>query len=89
VGGPERGYDAGKKIAGRKRHLLVDCLGLVLVAVVHSAGLQDYEGARTVLGHVQTKFRRLRCLWADSSQCTSREAGGLLGCAVSKTAMFS
>ena len=66
VGGPERGYDAGKKVAGRKRHILVDCLGLVLVAVVHSAGIQDYEGARAVLGHVRNKFRRLRCLWADS-----------------------
>jgi putative transposase len=66
VGGPERGYDAGKKVAGRKRHLLVDCLGLVLVAVVHSAGIQDYEGARTVLAQVRTKFSRLRHLWADS-----------------------
>jgi putative transposase len=66
VGGPERGYDAGKKIAGRKRHILVDCLGLILVAVVHSAGIQDYEGARRVLAQVQTKFSRLRHLWADS-----------------------
>jgi putative transposase len=67
VGGPERGYDAGKKIAGRKRHVLVDCLGLVLVAVVHAAGLQDYEGARLVLGQVRQKFHRLRHLWADQS----------------------
>jgi putative transposase len=66
VGGPERGYDAGKKVAGRKRHVLVDCLGLVLVAVVHSAGIQDYEGARTVLAQVRTKFSRLRHLGADS-----------------------
>jgi putative transposase len=65
VGGPERGYDAGKQIAGRKRHVLVDCLGLVLVAVVHSAGLQDYEGARLVLAQVRSKFSRLRHLWAD------------------------
>jgi putative transposase len=65
-GGPERGYDAGQKIAGRKRHLLGDCLGLVLVAVVHSAGLQDYEGARTVLAQGRTKFSRLRPLWAAS-----------------------
>jgi putative transposase len=66
VGGPERGYDAGKKVVGRKRHVLVDCLGLVLVVVVHSAGIQDYEGARAVLGHVRRKYWRLRCLWADS-----------------------
>ena len=66
VGGPERGYDAGKQIAGRKRHVLVDCLGLVWVAVVHAAGLQDYEGARLVLAQVRSKFSRLRHLWADS-----------------------
>src|SRR5215218_9149340 len=52
VGGAQRGYDAGKKVAGRKRHLLVDVLGLVLVAVVHSAGTQDYEGGRQVLEHL-------------------------------------
>jgi putative transposase len=66
VGGPERGDAAGKKLAGRKRHVLVDGLGLVWVAVVPSAGIQDYEGARTVLAQVRTKFSRLRHLWADS-----------------------
>jgi putative transposase len=40
----ERGFDAGKKVKGRKRHLLVDTLGLILVAVVHSAAIQDREG---------------------------------------------
>ena len=65
-GGPARGYDAGKKISGRKRHLLVDVMGLVLVAVVHSAGVQDYEGARDVLAHLQHRFHKLRLLWADS-----------------------
>lgn len=65
-GGPERGYDAGKKIAGRKRHVLGDGLGLVLVAVVPSAGSQDYEGARPVLGQVRRQFQRLRCVWAES-----------------------
>ena len=65
VGGPERGYDAGKKMAGRKRHLLVDCLGLVLVAVVPSAGTQDYDGARVVLARLRHQFSRLRHLWAD------------------------
>lgn len=42
----ERGFDAGKKIRGRKRHLLVDTLGLILGVKVHSAGLQDREGAK-------------------------------------------
>ena len=45
----ERGFDAGKKVKGRKRHLLVDTLGLILVAVVHSAAIQDREGAKLVI----------------------------------------
>lgn len=65
-GGPARGYDAGKKVSGRKRHLLVDVIGLVLVAVVHSAGVQDYEGARDVLAPLRHRFSRLRLIWADS-----------------------
>ena len=65
-GGTERGYDAGKKISGRKRHLLVDVLGLVLVAVVHSAGVQDEEGARSVLEQLRHRFSRLRLIWCDS-----------------------
>jgi putative transposase len=65
-GGPERGYDAGKKVAGRKRHVLVDVLGLVLIAVVHSASIQDYDGARLVLAPLRHRFSRLRKIWADS-----------------------
>ena len=42
----ERGFDAGKKICGRKRHLLVDTLGLILGCAVHQAGLQDRDGAK-------------------------------------------
>ncbi len=45
----ERGYDAGKKVTGRKRHLLVDTLGLILVVVVHAANLQDRDGAKMVM----------------------------------------
>src|SRR5271165_7132238 len=47
MGGP-RGYDAGKRIKGRKRHILVDTLGLLLALVVHSAGIQDPAGAKLV-----------------------------------------
>jgi putative transposase len=43
VGGAERGYDGGKKVKGRKRHLLVDTEGLVLKAKVHSAKVMDFE----------------------------------------------
>ena len=45
----ERGFDAGKKVKGRKRHLLVDTMGLLLIVVVHAASIQDRDGAKLVL----------------------------------------
>ena len=66
VGG-ERGYDAAKKISGRKRHLLVDTMGLILTVVVHNAALQDYDGARIVLTRLGAAFARLKVIWADSA----------------------
>jgi putative transposase len=65
-GGAERGHDGAKKTFGRKRHLLVDTLGLLLLAVVHSAGTQDRDGARQVLAPLARRFTRLRKIWADS-----------------------
>lgn len=64
-GGDERGYDAGKKITGRKRHLAVDTLGLVWAVVVHGACRQDYNGARFVFNKLRA-FGRLRVVFADS-----------------------
>jgi putative transposase len=49
VGGPERGYDGAKRLAGRKRHILVDTGGLVLAARVHGADLPDRDGGRRLL----------------------------------------
>ena len=49
VGGEDRGYDAGKKVTGRKRHVAVDTLGLLLAVVVHSADWQDHDGACLLL----------------------------------------
>src|SRR5215208_3796771 len=49
VGGEQRGYDGGKKVKGRKRHLLVDTQGLVLKAKVHAASVMDFEGIKTLL----------------------------------------
>jgi transposase len=63
-GGPH-GYDGGKKVNGRKRHLLVDTLGLLLRVVVHPANVQDREGAKLVLADLRRQFPRLRHLWAD------------------------
>jgi putative transposase len=61
----ERGYDAGKKVKGRKRHLIVDTLGLVLMAVVHTADIQDRDGAKLLLEKIKSKFTRLQLIWAD------------------------
>jgi putative transposase len=67
VGGAERGFDAGKKVTGRKRHLVVDTLGLVLAIVIHSASVQDQDGARLVLARLKEKYRRLKVVFADSA----------------------
>ena len=60
-----RGYDAGKKINGRKRHILVDTLGLLLAVVVTPASKQDRDGAKDVLLAAKGRFPRLRVAWAD------------------------
>jgi putative transposase len=64
VGGT-RGYDGAKKVNGRKRHLLVDVLGLVLRAKVHAADLQDRTGVRQLLEGARERFGRISKLWAD------------------------
>lgn len=66
-GGLERGYDAGKKVSGRKRHLAVDTLGMILIAVVHGADWQDDDGAAFVIARLKAKFQRLKVLFADSA----------------------
>ena len=60
----ERGYDAGKKVDGRKRHLLVDSLGLILRVVVHRADIQDRDGAKLLLERARW-FGWLQVIWAD------------------------
>jgi putative transposase len=59
------GYDAGKRIKGRKRHLIVDTLGLVLKAFVTEANYQDREVASWLVPALPMSFPRLRRLWAD------------------------
>jgi putative transposase len=63
-GGP-RGYDGGKKVQGRKRHLLVDTLGLLLAIVVTPANLSDGQGARMLLEPRRHVFSRIKKLWVD------------------------
>ena len=65
--GGERGYDGGKKITGRKRHIAVDTLGLLLAVVVTSAAIDDAAAAPAVLSQLDRKnFPRLEVIWADS-----------------------
>jgi len=69
-----RGYDAGKRVKGRKRQIVVDTLGLILAVVVHAASIQDRDGARLVLARLAGRFPRLRLIWADGGY-----AGKLIG----------
>src|ERR671911_404816 len=71
VGGQDRGYDGGKKVKGRKRHILVDTEGFVLKAKIHSAKVLDHEGIKTLL-------RRADLIALYSPECLERlsEKGG-------------
>jgi len=61
------GYDAGKKIKGRKRHLLTDTLGHLIAALVHPADIQDRDGAPRLLGTIRRTFPWLRHVFADAA----------------------
>lgn len=73
VGGV-KGYDAGKKVKGRKRHIAVDTLGLLLLVVVHAAHIQDRDGSCDVFHKLSERFSRLVLIWADGGY-----AGQLVG----------
>jgi putative transposase len=60
-----KGFDGGKKVKGRKRHILVDTLGLLIAVVVTSAAVQDYHGAKPVLDRVKGRCPRREVIWAD------------------------
>ena len=61
-----RGFDAAKKVNGRKRHLAVDTLGLLLVVLITAASVQDRDGARPLLWRLRCAHRRVRLVWADA-----------------------
>jgi transposase len=65
VGKPSRGYDAAKKIEGRKRHIATDTLGLILVIVVTAASVQDRDAARHLLWRLAAGFGHISLIWAD------------------------
>ncbi|MCJ0907292.1 IS5 family transposase [Rhodococcus sp. ARC_M6] len=73
-----RGYDAGKKTNGRKRHIAVDTNGLLLAVVVTMAGIQDRDGAVRLLAALRAHFSTVSLVWADGGY-----AGRLIGCAKS------
>ncbi len=66
VGGEQRGYDGGKKVHGRKRHLLVDTEGLVLSAKVHSAKIPEQDGLKMLLESARAGVSHLKHLWLDA-----------------------
>lgn len=64
VGGP-KGYDAGKKVSGIKRHIIVDTQGRIIAAAVHEANIQDRDGAKLVIPKLNDKYPRMEHIWAD------------------------
>jgi transposase len=64
-GGQARGFDMAKRTRGRKRHLVVDTLGLVLVVTVTSAAVQDRPGGRAILARLAAVFPTVGLVWAD------------------------
>lgn len=65
VGTDTRGYDAGKKVNGRKRHIVTDTLGLLVVVLVTAASVQDRDGGRGVLGRAKMAMPSITLVWAD------------------------
>lgn len=65
--------DAAKQIRGRKRHILVDTLGLLLLVVVTATNVQDQNGAKILLSPLATQFRRLRLIWTDGAYARQLE----------------
>ena len=65
--GGVRGHDAGKKVKGRKRHIVTDTLGLLVGLIVHSAGIQDRDGAPEVLEARRDRFLHRRHIFADAA----------------------
>ena len=84
VGGEQRGYDGGKKIRGRKRHLLVDTEGLVMKAKVHSAKVPDQDGLRLLLECARMETSSIKHLWLDAGYQGKGKswAEGVLGLSV-------
>ena len=77
-GGP-RGFDAGKKVKGRKRHIVTDTCGFLVSAVVHPANIQDRDGAPELLASIRYRFPWLRHIFADGAYAGPKLAAALEG----------
>jgi transposase len=78
--GASKGYDAGKKVKGRKRHILTDTDGRLLAIEVHGADIQDRDGAKGVLKRSRARFPFVECVYVDGGY-----AGRLVRWAKDKT----
>lgn len=78
AGGP-RGFDAGKKVKGRKRHILTDTGGLLVAAIVHEASVQDRDGAPALLGAIRALCPWLRHVFADGGYAGDKLVAALAG----------
>ena len=72
-----KGYDAGKKIKGRKRHILTDTTGLLVAAMVHEASIQDRDGAVPLLASIGSRLPWLRHVFADGAYAGAKLEGAL------------
>ena len=73
------GYDAGKKIKGRKRHIVTDTLGLMLFVIIHAADIQDRDGAPDLLKTIRYRFPWLRHVFADGGYAGAKLRAALMG----------
>lgn len=77
--GGQLGYDAGKKVKGRKRHILTDTCGFLIFILVHAADIQDRDGAVDVLAAVRTRLPWLRHVFADGGDAGDKLRSALIG----------
>lgn len=73
------GYDAGKKIKGRKRHIIIDTCGTLIAGEVHTANIQDRDGALRVFAKLRREAPKLRHVFADGGYAGPKLCGALLG----------
>ncbi len=77
--GGDCGYDAGKKVKGRKRHIVTDTLGLMLFVIIHGADIQDRDGAPDVLRAIRHRYPWLRHVFADGGYAGKKLRDALKG----------